>query len=175
MVSIITFVQSPQTWKKLTKKISQFTKLEHAVISVTSLLHNPSNRSQEMPHSNGWRLCQPGILMCGSFLTRPCSCPPKGYRYSFIFSTALRNWFYLRLPWFLQIKKSESEVAQPCLTLCDPMDCSLPGSSIHEIFQARVLEWVAISFSRGSSRPRDRTQVSCIAGKRFIIWATRQF
>ena len=47
--------------------------------------------------------------------------------------------------------KSESEVAQSCLTLRDPMDCSLPGPSIHGIFQARVLEWVAISFSRGSS------------------------
>ena len=44
--------------------------------------------------------------------------------------------------------KSESEVAQLCLTLCDPMDCSLAGSSIHGIFQARVLEWVAIAFSR---------------------------
>ena len=47
--------------------------------------------------------------------------------------------------------ESESEVAQSCLTLCDPMDCSLPGSSVHGIFQARVLEWTAISFSRGSS------------------------
>ena len=50
---------------------------------------------------------------------------------------------------------SESEVAQSCPTLCDPMDCSPPGSSVHGIFQARVLEWVAISFSRGSSQPRD--------------------
>ena len=46
---------------------------------------------------------------------------------------------------------SESEVAQSCPTLCDPVDCSLPGSSVHGILQARVLEWVAISFSRGSS------------------------
>ena len=50
-----------------------------------------------------------------------------------------------------------SKVAQWCLTLCDSMDCSLPGFSVHGIFQARVLEWVAISFSRGSSRRRDRT------------------
>ena len=54
------------------------------------------------------------------------------------------------------------------------MDCSLPLSSIHGIFQARVLEWVAISFSRGSSQPRDQTQVSCIVGRRFTIWATRE-
>ena len=52
---------------------------------------------------------------------------------------------------------------------CDPMDCSLPGSSIHGIFQARVREWVAIPFSKGFSRPRDRTQVSCIAGRLFTI------
>ena len=67
-----------------------------------------------------------------------------------------------------------SEVAQSCLTPRDPMDCSLPGFSIHGIFQARVLDWGAISFSRGSSWPRDRTQVSCIAGRRFTLWATRE-
>ena len=49
---------------------------------------------------------------------------------------------------------SESEVAQLCLTLCDPMDCSLLGSSVHRIFQAKILEWVTISFSRRSSQPR---------------------
>ena len=53
-----------------------------------------------------------------------------------------------------------SEVAQSCPTLCDPVDCSPPGSSVHGILQARILEWVAISFSRGSSHPRDRTHVS---------------
>ena len=62
--------------------------------------------------------------------------------------------------------ESESEVTQSCLTLCDPMDCSPPGS-VHGILQARILEWVAISFSRGSSQPRDRTQVSRIAGRFF--------
>ena len=61
-----------------------------------------------------------------------------------------------------------------CPTLCNPLDCSLPGSSVHGILQARVLEWVAISFSRGSSRPRDQTQVSCIVGRCFIVWATRE-
>ena len=66
-----------------------------------------------------------------------------------------------------------SEVARSCPTLCDLMDCSLPGS-IHGIFQARILEWVAISFSRGSSRPRDQTRVSCIAGRHFTVWATNK-
>ena len=68
------------------------------------------------------------------------------------------------------ILKSENEVAQSCLTLCNPVNCSLPGSSILGILQARILEWVAISFSRGSSRPRDQTQISCIAGRLFTLW-----
>ena len=58
-------------------------------------------------------------------------------------------------------------VAQLCLTLFSLMDYSLPGSSVHGIFQARILEWVPIPFSRGSYRPRDRTQFSCIAGRFF--------
>ena len=66
------------------------------------------------------------------------------------------------------------EVAQSCPTLCDPMDCSLPGSSVHGIFQAIVLEWIAISFSNGSSQPRDRTRVSRIVDRRFNVWATRE-
>ena len=84
----------------------------------------------------------------------------------------------LSLPWSsLQIDLFEnvlkvSEVAQSCPTLCDPMDCSLPDSSIHGIFQARILEWFAISFSRRPSQPRDRTQVSRIVGRCFTIWAT---
>ena len=72
------------------------------------------------------------------------------------------------------MKVKWSEVAQSCPTLCNPMDCSSPGFSVHGILQARILEWVAISFSRGSSRPRDQTQVFCIAGRRFNIWATRE-
>ena len=54
--------------------------------------------------------------------------------------------------------------AQLYLTLCDPMNCSPPGSSVHGILQARILEWLSIPFSKGSSWPRDQTQVSCIAG-----------
>ena len=70
--------------------------------------------------------------------------------------------------------ETASEVTQSCPTLCDPKDCSSPGSSIHGIFQARILEWVAISFSRGSSWPRDHTQFSRTAGRRFNLWATRE-
>ena len=63
-------------------------------------------------------------------------------------------------------------VTQSCLTLCDSMYCSLPGSSVHGILQARKLEWAAIPFARGSSQPGARTWVSCIAGRFFTIWAT---
>ena len=63
-------------------------------------------------------------------------------------------------------------VIQSCPTRCDPMDHSPPGSSVHEIVQARILEWVAIPFSRRSSLPRDWTWISCIAGGFFTIWST---
>ena len=66
-------------------------------------------------------------------------------------------------------RKSESEVARSCPTLCDPVDCSLPGSSIHGILLERMLEWVAISFPRGSSQTSDRTRVSRIAGRHFTL------
>ena len=56
---------------------------------------------------------------------------------------------------------------QSCPTLCDPMDCSPPGSSVHGIFQARILKWVSIPFTKGSSQPRDQTDVSSIAGRFF--------
>ena len=63
-------------------------------------------------------------------------------------------------------------LAQSCPTLCDPTNRSLPGFSIHGILQARILEWIAIPFYRGSSWPRDWTQVSYTAGRFFTIWAT---
>ena len=82
---------------------------------------------------------------------------PLSMGISFQFST-LRN----KLP-------KEREIAQLCLTLCNPMDCSLPVSFIYGIFQARILEWVAMSFSRGSSWPRDQTWVSHIAGRLYYL------
>ena len=82
------------------------------------------------------------------------------------------HWIKSPGPWK---KPSCVSVTQSCLALCNPVDCSLPGFSVHEISQARILEWVAISSSRRSSRPhRDGTcvcYVSCIAGRFFICWA----
>ena len=64
----------------------------------------------------------------------------------------------------LMVVKIKVLITQSCLTLCDPMDCSLPGSSVMGILQARILEWVAMPSSRVSSQPRDQTEVSHIAG-----------
>ena len=69
---------------------------------------------------------------------------------------------------FYIMSKSEWSVIQSCPNLCDPMDCSLPGSSVHGILQARIQERGTIPFSRGSSRSRDRTHVSCTAGRFFF-------
>ena len=65
-------------------------------------------------------------------------------------------------------------VAQSCLTLCDLMDFSPAGSSVHGILQARMLEWVAMLSSRESSKPKDQTQVSHTAGRSFTLWAIRE-
>ena len=109
----------------------------------------------------------------------------------FLFDAVVNNYFYLYFSIWLLItstwkynwllysdfvfwRKMKVLVAQPCPTLCDLMDCSPPGSSALGILQARVLGLVAIPFSRGSSRPRDRTHVSHISGKFFTIWATRE-
>ena len=93
------------------------------------------------------------------FLTWPLA-------YLFLFLYVLH---VLRSSLFVKVK-----VTQSCPALCNPMDCSFPGSWVHGILQAKILECVAISFSRGSLKPRDQTQVSCIAGRFFTIWATRE-
>ena len=90
----------------------------------------------------------------------------EGIRLPFEYS----SFYSIVLQMFVSIKPT-SEVAQLCQTLCNLMDCSLPGSSIQGIFQARVLEWVAISLYRGSSWPRDWTRVSRITGSCFTVWA----
>ena len=116
------------------------------------------------------RSSQPRDHTCVSYL----SCISKQGFFGFLF-VCLFWLFFVCLFVFLPLEEVKwSEVAQSCLTLCDPMDCSLPGSSVHGIFQATVLEWVAIFFSRGASQPRDQTRVSRTAGRRFTLWATRE-
>ena len=71
-------------------------------------------------------------------------------------------------------RRESVSVIQSCLTLCDPMDCGSPGSSVHGISQARILEWVVILFSRGSFQTKDRTPVSCIGRRILHYWVTRE-
>ena len=79
------------------------------------------------------------------------------------------HWLNSRVPWRAMLVLSHLR-----LTLCDLTDCSPPGPSVHGILQARILEWVAIPFSKGHSWLRDRIQVSCTAGRLLTIWATRE-
>ena len=84
--------------------------------------------------------------------------------YSVLCVVCVQNLLHLHIYICLKVK-----VTQLCPALCDPMD-----STVHGILQTRVLEWAVFHFSRGSSQPRDRTQVSCIAGGFFTSWATRE-
>ena len=86
-----------------------------------------------------------------SFWMRKWNGEEKGHKMD---SSGLGKWNLIFSPFFI-VSEWASEVAQSCPTLCNPVDCSAPGSSIYGILQARTLEWVAISFSRRSSRPRD--------------------
>ena len=107
------------------------------------------------------------------YIAQPCFCRRNLYR-----GVNIRRGASLGLYWSLVTTKREMcewmKVTQSCPTLCNPMDCSPPGSPFHGVLQARILEWVAISFSRWSSQPKDWTQVSHIAGRHFTIWATRK-
>ena len=110
---------------------------------------------------------------------RPCSksCPLSQWCHATISSSVVR--FSSCLQFFrslgtikrksLIVDSTEVKITQLCPTLCDPLDYT-----VHGILQVRILEWVAFPFSRGSSQPRDRTQVSCIAGGFFTSWATRE-
>ena len=96
-------------------------------------------------------------------------------------STMVKALSYQRRVWAWSLARKPGPalvvvlMAQACPTLCDPLDCSLTGSSVHSIFQTRILEWVAVSFSRGSPWPRNQTHiswVSCTARRFFTTWAT---
>ena len=97
------------------------------------------------PHLFGF----PRFLVCNAGITAPCS----------LLLSLLKQWRCLR-------------ACSSCLTLCDPMDCSPPGSSVRGILQAGILEWAAIPFSRESSQPRDWTCVFCIGRWVLYPWAT---
>ena len=116
-----------------------------------------------------------------------CVCIPVNLLHIYIYI-----YIYIYISWLvsnllvwqrISLKKSKKElksiyvvvlVTQSCPTLCDPMDYSTSGSSVHGILQARILQWVAIPFSRGSSQHGEQTCVSCVAGRFFTIWTDRE-
>ena len=95
------------------------------------------------------------------------------YLLSYLPSLGLSYLIYkIGWPEFCICSSSYVLVVQSCPTLCDPTNCSPPGFSVHGILQARILEWIAIPFSRGTLQPRDWTLVFCLEGRFFTIWAT---
>ena len=99
--------------------------------------------------------------------------PPEPCENKFLLFNPPSLWYFVMaaLPNYYAV---QFLVTQSCQALCGPTDCSPPGSSVHGILQARILEWVAMPSSRGSFQPRDHTQDSCIAGGFFTVWATRE-
>ena len=128
------------------------------------ILYLEKNHIFESHHLYTWKN---SLLSWNSTLTTCNTCWYFSIYFKSFFISYSINWFHKPWKWKVKVKSLSGP------NLCDPVDCSLLGSSIHVILQARILEWVVISFSRGSSLPRDRTQVSHIVGKRFNLWATR--
>ena len=146
---------------------------------VAQLVKNPPAMQETWFWSLGWKdHLEKGKATHSSLLT--WRIPVHGVEKSqtqlsdFHFHFCFSNSFPYREanPLHLPHLKVKALVTQLCLTLCNPV--AHPGSSVHGILQARILEWVAISFSRRSSWPRDRTWVSYFAGKFFTVWATRE-
>ena len=96
------------------------------------------------------------ILFLAPYRTNP-------FRLPFVYASVNNHHAHHRHCVLSTLSACTTCVMRSCVQLCDPMDCSPPGSSVHGIFQARILEWVAVFYSRGSSWPKDRTHVSCIS------------
>ncbi|XDC86430.1 hypothetical protein R6Z07F_017603 [Ovis aries] len=123
------------------------------------------------PGSSALRIFQARILEWVAMPSSRASCAPRDGTHV---ACIAGGFLTAQPPKPMKGGESGGEVTQSCPTLCDPVDCSPPGSSLHGILRARILEWVAISFSRGSSRPRDQTRVSRIAGRRFNLCTSRE-
>ena len=148
---------------------------------------HPLLRAERKSPSWSWRRALHAVLLLprcftqkawpGGLLSKRRSCPGQHCSEACTFETLRQgvNPDHLRLfgpAWATVISSMKWPcclVAQACPTLCNPMDCSPPGSSTHGILQARILEWVAISFSRGSSRPRDRTWLPALQANFFTV------
>ena len=156
-------VAKSRTW------LSNWTELKAFLCGAVSLAWKDWERPGSQGSSATYSLPDPGPLNSPmeshSYWIHNCTTASqhrmiKGHRTQNMWSTAL---FLVKVL-----------VAQLCLTLCNPTFCNPSGSTVHGILQARTLQWVAIPFSRGSSTPRDGTQVSCTASRFFTIWATRE-
>ena len=121
----------------------------------------------------------PGGWSYHSGLSGPTGPSPGGHLVSYLVISPMRvPWVDARAPPVgIKVRKPQRPrdpkvkvlVTQSCLTLCDPVDCSRPGSPVHGILQVRILEWVAIPFPRRFSQPRDRTRISCTGGGFFTV------
>ena len=166
----------------LTHSITVIFSLSHTHIDPSSCLSPSFKFTTELPE------CDERCLQSSSFITLhkghilsllsghslKVTSPKTPNLFTFIFYNLLYKLMHLKYTKTIKKKRSKNIILTPrekhfcCLvaklhlTLCDPMNCSPPGSSAHGISQTGILEWIAISFSRGSSRPRDWTQASCI-------------
>ena len=131
--------------------------------------------------SNHFILCHPLLLLASIFPSIRVFSNESAKYWSFSFSISFSNEYSRLISFKIKIhvlkpnrvkERVKLKVGQSCLILCDPTDCSLP---VHEILWTRILEWAAIFFLRGSSWPRDWTQVFCLVGRFFTIWTTREY
>ena len=151
-------------WGQKEKRASEEGWLHH----ITDAMNMNLGKLWEMVRDRqAWHAAVHGVT--GDWTTRTTWAFQPGFIYFTRNNRSLGNFW-----WTVYQSERKKEVAQSYPTLWDSMDCSLPGSYLHGILQAGILEWIASSFSRGSSQPRDRTQVSCNAGRRFNLWATRE-
>ena len=145
------------------------------------LLHEKSRQDcvmaeSQLPVLESWFNHSPSVGCWKSSLISLCL-TLLSYKVKIIINSSSKCFFrgfYNTYQAFKKVLAAAAESLQLCPTLCDPIDSSSPGSPIPGTLQARTLEWVAISFSRWSSQPRDQTRVSCIAGRHLTIWATRE-
>ena len=164
----------------------KFMSIESVMPSNHFILRNPFSCPQSFPGSGSFPMSQlfasggQSIWASASVSVQPMNIQgwfPLGLTVSSCSPRDCQHYRVLgRIPSVIQSalieKKSEGVSCSVVSNCCNPVDCSMSGSSVHEILQARILEWVAISFSRGSSWPRDLTWVSCIVCGSFAVWAT---
>ena len=147
--------------RELKKQMFQFINHSFCLIISICCIHWRNPTSSWMVREHG--MVVPKVQSPGTPVQVECASGREQTEYPAQRSLQINSDLICHLLWsYPSVSISVFLVTQSCLTLCDSMDCSLPGSSIHGIFQARILGWVAMPSSRGSSQPRDRTQLSIV-------------